>query len=130
MWLSRLVCPIYPTQTRDITSLGSRQWCAAAVKQELIPVLRARPGAPIMCIHQRRRCTGPVQRLERTYADRVRWTQSGQSEPVRTDRARTEDGEKPDRLGLARADRLSQDRRAAGGRAMAAAPGASSGPRI
>ena len=47
----------------------------------------------------------------------------------RADRARAEDREEPDRLGLARADRLPQDRRPAGGGAVAAAPGAAAGSR-
>src|SRR5712691_11455883 len=62
------------------------------------------------------------------HADRVQRAQPGQSAPVRAGRAYAEDGKEPDRLGLARADGLPQDRRAAGVRAMAAAPGAAAGP--
>src|SRR5262249_4866237 len=65
---------------------------------------------------------------ERPDADRIQRSQPGQSAPVRADRERAEDREEPDRLGLARADRLSQDRRPAGARAVAAAPGAAPGP--
>src|SRR6516165_6262465 len=72
----------------------------------------------------------PFNYRERRHADRIRRSQSGQSAPVRADRERAEDREEPDRLGLARADRLSQDRRPAGAGAVAAAPGTAPGPRL
>src|SRR5215471_13546196 len=67
---------------------------------------------------------------ERPDADRIQRSQPGQSAPVRADRERAEDREEPDRLGLARADRLSQDRRPASAGTMAAAPGAAARPRL
>src|SRR5260370_256164 len=66
----------------------------------------------------------PVPGQERADADREQRAHPGQSPAVRTRGARPEDREDPDRLGLARADGLSQDRRPARGGALAAAPGA------
>src|SRR6516162_2332162 len=66
----------------------------------------------------------PLNTRSGANADRIQRSQPGQSAPVRTDRERAEDREEPDRLGLARTDRLSQDCRTARARTVAAAPGA------
>src|SRR5258708_20332973 len=70
----------------------------------------------------------PVPGQERADADREQRAQPGQSPAVRTRGARPEDREEPDRLGLARADGLSQDRRPAPGGAAAAPPAAPAAP--
>src|SRR5580704_3208650 len=96
------------------------------VKQEVIrglPRRGQRVNYVIVRRRQRRHTSLPSHRSA-AHADRVRRSQPGQSPPVRADRARTQDRQEPDRLGLARADRLSQDRRPAGTRAVATAPAA------
>src|ERR1700760_4037253 len=64
------------------------------------------------------------------HANRIRRAQPGEPAALRTDRARPEDREEPDRLGLARTDRLPQGRGPAGGGTVAAAPGAAARPRL
>src|ERR1700722_11955883 len=64
------------------------------------------------------------------YANRIGRPQPRQPAALRADRARSQDREEPDRLGLARADRLPQGRRAAGRGTVAAASGAAAGPRL
>src|SRR6516162_4080908 len=71
-----------------------------------------------------------VQRQERAHANRIRRAQPREPAALRTDRARPEDREEPDRLGLARADRLPQGRGPAGGGTVAAAPGTAARPRL
>ena len=61
--------------------------------------------------------------------DRVRRAQPGQPAAVRADRARAEDRQEPDGLGVAAADRLPEGRRPAGAGSVAAAPGAPPRPR-
>src|SRR5215475_5397820 len=63
------------------------------------------------------------------HANRIRRAQSWQPAALRTDRACPEDREEPDRLGLARADRLPQGRGPAGSGTVAAAPAAPAGSR-
>src|SRR5215472_17837830 len=70
-----------------------------------------------------------VQRQERAHANRIRRAQPREPAALRTDRARPEDREEPDRLGLARTDRLPQGRGPAGGGTVAAAPAAQAGSR-
>src|SRR5215469_16337111 len=64
------------------------------------------------------------------HANRIRRAQPRQPAALRTDRACPEDREEPDRLGLARADRLPQGRGPAGGGTVAAASGAAARPRL
>src|SRR5215470_6193508 len=63
------------------------------------------------------------------HANRIRRAQPRQPAALRTDRARPEDREEPDRLGLAGTDRLPQGRGPAGGGPVAAAPAAQAGSR-
>ena len=60
--------------------------------------------------------------------DRVRWAQPRQPAALRSDRARAEDRQESDGVGVAAADRLPEGRGPAGARSVAAAPGTPSGP--